>query len=131
MIVYFASENYPRAGSLTPPIPTQMPVQLLQELGHSCIEGDLERFRRSLDTSFIGSDSHDSNTFHLSGVMSQAIKLGRTCFVKELLRHGLTILPAYAYEAIKTNQKDVLEVFLENGWDINQPMGPLHPPVLR
>lgn len=131
MIAYSASENYPKAGSPTPPVSPQMPIQTLQELGQSCIQGDFERFRTSLDGSYIGSGSYDSNTFDLSGVMVQAIKLGRTCFVKELLRHGLPILPVYVYEAVKTNAKDVLESFLENGWDINQQMGPMHPPILR
>ncbi|KAJ5347037.1 uncharacterized protein N7506_000290 [Penicillium brevicompactum] len=62
--------------------------------------------------------------------MVQVIKTGRTCFVKELLRHGLPILPVYVYEATKAHAKGILGSFLENGWDINQPMGPMHPPIL-
>ncbi|KGO70384.1 hypothetical protein PITC_014970 [Penicillium italicum] len=64
--------------------------------------------------------------------MIQAIKLGRTCFVKELLRHEVPLLPIYVHEAIqtKTNAKDILQSLLENGWGLNQPMGPMHPPIL-
>ncbi|KAJ5513954.1 hypothetical protein N7463_003506 [Penicillium fimorum] len=128
MISYTASGTYPRDSTTSPPVPPHA-IQVLQELGQFCIQGDLERFKQTLNSSLI---SHDSNIFYLSGVMIEAIKLGRACFVEELLRHEVPLSPLYIYEVIntKTNTKEVLETFLENGWDINQPMSGMDPPVL-
>lgn len=36
----------------------------------------------------------------------------------------------YALHATETKAKNALQVFLDNGWDINQPMSELKPPVL-
>ncbi|KAJ5105429.1 hypothetical protein NUU61_002776, partial [Penicillium alfredii] len=58
------------------------------------------------------------------------IYLGSICFVKELLYQELPIAPLYVYEAINANAKDVLVTLFENGWDINKPMGSMHPPIL-
>lgn len=131
MIAYSASENYPIAESQTPPPPPHTPVQILEELRQFCSQGDFQKFKKTLDSSFIGLSPHHSTIFDLSVIMVQVIKTGRTCFVKELLRHGLPILPVYVYEATKAHAKGILGNFLENGWDINQPMGPMHPPILR
>ncbi|KAJ5399233.1 hypothetical protein N7465_009722, partial [Penicillium sp. CMV-2018d] len=115
-----------------PPVPSHAPIQALQDLEHFCIQGDLERFQSTLNGSSIGDSLHDSNIVKLSGVMIQAIKLGRTCFVKELLCHEVPLFPRYINEAIKTkaNAKDILEILFENGWDINHPMGAMDPPIL-
>lgn len=133
MIEYSACENYPKASITPPPVPSHAPIQALQDLEHFCIQGDLERFQSTLNGSSIGDSLHDSNIVNLSGVMIQAIKLGRTCFVKELLRHAVPLFPRYINEAIKTkaNAKDILEILFENGWDINHPMGAMDPPILR
>ncbi|CAI7579169.1 unnamed protein product [Penicillium glandicola] len=132
MIAHSANETYPKASITPPPIPPHAPIQTLQELEQFCIQGDLERFQSLLNSSSIGASSHESNIVNLSGVMIQAIQLGRTCFVKELLRHEVPLFPLYIHEAIrtKTNAKDVLETILENGWDINRPMGLMDPPIL-
>lgn len=133
MIEYSACETYPKASITPPSVPSHAPTQALQELEHFCIQGDLERFRSTLNSSSIGDSLHDFNIVNLSGVMIQAIKLGRTCFVKELLRHEVPLFPVYIYEAIgtKTNAKDILEILFENGCDINHPMGAMDPPILR
>lgn len=36
----------------------------------------------------------------------------------------------YTLEAIRAKRKDALEVFLQNGWNINQLISELNPPVL-
>lgn len=63
--------------------------------------------------------------------MVQAIKLGGLSFVRELLRRGLPLTPEYVYEAVKASGRNILAYFFENGWDINQPMDLMHPPILR
>ncbi|KAJ5163761.1 uncharacterized protein N7500_005591 [Penicillium coprophilum] len=127
MVVYTSNKTYPRA-SITPPIPPYA-IQALQELEQLCIQDDLERFKQTLNSSYI---SHGFNIAYLSALMIQAIKLGRTCFVKELLRQKMLLSPLYIHEAIKTkeNTKEILGSFLENGWDINQPMSRMDPPIL-
>ncbi|KAJ5209136.1 hypothetical protein N7449_003515 [Penicillium cf. viridicatum] len=132
MIEYSACETYPKASITPPPVPSHAPIQALQELEHFCIQGDLERFQSTLNSSSIGDSLYDSNIVNLPGVMIQAIKLGRTCFVKELLRREVPLFPVYIYEAVKTktNAKDILEILFENGWDINHPMGAMDPPIL-
>lgn len=62
--------------------------------------------------------------------MIEAIKPNSVQFIQELLHRGMQIDPLYALEAIQVKAKDALEVFLEHGWDINQPMSELKPPVL-
>lgn len=62
--------------------------------------------------------------------MVEAIKRDRTLFVLELMRRGLRMCPYYATEAVWSKAKSCLEVFLQQGWDINEPGGPLNPPVL-
>lgn len=130
MIAYSASENYPRAGALTPPVSPRVSNQTLQDLRQFCIKADFDGFKKTLDSNSLGSDFHDPDIFYMPGVMVQAIKLGRTCFVKELLCRGLPLSPIYVYEALKVRAKDILGSLLENGWDINQPMGLMLPPIL-
>jgi hypothetical protein len=62
--------------------------------------------------------------------MQEAIKRNNTQFVRELLDRGLLMDPLYALEAVKVQGKDTLEAFLQNGWDINQPVSELRPPIL-
>jgi hypothetical protein len=62
--------------------------------------------------------------------MIEAIKRDDVQFIKELLDRGLPMDPLYALEAVNAKAKDALEVFLKNGWNINQPMSELKPPVL-
>lgn len=133
MTEYSACITYPKASITPPPTPSHAPIQALQDLERFCIQGNPERFQSTINSSSIGGSLHHSNTVNLSGVMIQAIKLGRTCFVKELLRYGVPLFPVYIHEAIKTktNAKDILEILFENGWDINHPMGAMDPPILR
>lgn len=59
------------------------------------------------------------------GIMIEAINLGDVRFKKELLDRGLPMDPLYALEAAKVKGTDALELFLQNGWNINQPMSEL------
>ena len=62
--------------------------------------------------------------------MVEAINRDDLQFIKELLDRGLPMDPLYALEAVKTRGKNALEIFLQSGWNINQPISELKPPVL-
>lgn len=94
----------------------------------SCISGDIQKFREILDSQKASVESFDICDFY--AIMIEAIKRDNTQFIKELFDRGLPMEPLYALEAVKVKRTDTLKVFLQNGWDINQPMSELNPPVL-
>ncbi|RHZ55673.1 hypothetical protein CDV55_101647 [Aspergillus turcosus] len=111
-----------------PQIPTQTPPATLETLHTSCVSGDIQKFREILDSHSSSSEGFDICDFY--AIMIEAIKRDDAQFIKELLDRGLPMDPLYALEAVKVKGKDALKVFLQNGWDINQPMSELKPPVL-
>lgn len=62
--------------------------------------------------------------------MAEAINRDDAQFIKELLDRGLPMDPSYASQAIRAKAKSSLGVFIASGWDINQSMSELRPPVL-
>lgn len=110
-----------------PQIPTRTPPAALEKLYASCVSGDIQKFREILDSQ--SSSSEDFDICDLYAIMIEAIKLDDLHFIKELLGRGLPMDPLYALEAVKVNL-DALEAFLQNGWNINQPITDLKPPVL-
>lgn len=44
--------------------------------------------------------------------MMEAIKRGEGRFIKELLNHALPIDSLYALEAVRTKEKEALEIFI-------------------
>ncbi|KAJ5191278.1 uncharacterized protein N7498_010263, partial [Penicillium cinerascens] len=111
-----------------PHIPTQTPPTMLKKMHALCASGDIQEFWEILDLPRSFPDGFD--ICDLSAIMIEAIKRNSVLFVKELLHRGMPVDPLYALEAIKVKAKDILETFLGNGWDINQPMSELKPPVL-
>lgn len=61
--------------------------------------------------------------------MNDAIELGNLDFVEELLHHGLPLHLTYALDAIQVKNKSILDVFLENGLDLTEPMGAFRPSI--
>lgn len=111
-----------------PQIPTRTPAATLENLHASCVSGDIQKFREILDSQSSSSEDFDICDFY--AIMIEAIKLDDVQFIKELLGRGLSMDPLYALEAVKVKGKDSLEVFLQNGWNINEPISELKPPVL-
>ncbi|RHZ43194.1 ankyrin repeat domain-containing protein [Aspergillus thermomutatus] len=111
-----------------PQIPTRTPPATLDKLHAFCVSGDIQKFREVLDSPSSSSEGFDICDFY--AIMIEAIKRDDAQFIKELLDRGLPMDPLYALEAIKVKGKDALKVFLQNGWDINQPVSELKPPVL-
>ncbi|KAJ5246666.1 hypothetical protein N7468_001649 [Penicillium chermesinum] len=111
-----------------PQIPTRTPPATLEVLRASCVSGDIQTFREILESQSSSSDGFDICDFY--AIMIEATKRDDVQFIKELLDCGLPMDPLYALEAVNAKGKDALEVFLKNGWDINQPMSELKPTVL-
>ncbi|CAG7937607.1 unnamed protein product [Penicillium salamii] len=111
-----------------PQIPTRTLPATLHKLLGFCVGGEIQRFCEILDSQCSRPEKIDK--YDLSAIMIEAIKLNRLQFIRELLHRGLPMDSLYAIEAIKLKAKDAIEVFLDNGWDINQPMSELKPPVL-
>lgn len=117
--------DYPSEEDLQ--IPTRTSPATLQASYASFISGNIQKFSEILDSesSLPGFDICD---FH--EIMIKAIGGGHVQFIKKLLDHGFSRDPFYALQAAKTGRVDALQVFLENGWVINQPLSELKPPVL-
>ncbi|KAI2787646.1 hypothetical protein POX_f08020 [Penicillium oxalicum] len=84
-------------------MPTRTPPATLEVLRASCVSGGIQKF---------------------------PIKRDNVQFIKELLDRGLHMDTLYTLEAVNAQAKDILEVFLKNGWNINQPISELKPPLL-
>lgn len=111
-----------------PQIPARTPSATLEEMHDLCIRGDIQKFRDLVDLSSSSSEHFDICDCY--AIMIEAIKRIHTLFIEELLGRGLPMDPLYALKAIEMKGKDALAIFLEYGWDINQPVSELKPPVL-
>ncbi|OJJ45475.1 hypothetical protein ASPZODRAFT_17692 [Penicilliopsis zonata CBS 506.65] len=111
-----------------PQVPARTLPATLEQLHAFCANGDYQKFREILDLA--SSSPGDFDICDFNAVMIEAIKRDDAQLIKELLDRGLPIDPLYALEAIKVKGKNALDIFLQNGWDINQPLSELKPPVL-
>ncbi|KAF3392492.1 hypothetical protein F1880_008793 [Penicillium rolfsii] len=111
-----------------PQIPTRTPPATLEILRASCIRGDIQKFQEIIESQSLSSEGFEICDF--CAIMIEAIKRDDVRFIKELLDRGLPMDPLYALEAVNAKSKDALEVFLKNGWDINQPISELKTPIL-
>ncbi|KAJ5726497.1 uncharacterized protein N7483_007854 [Penicillium malachiteum] len=118
----------PVESSEYPQLPTRTPAPTLEVLHASCAGGDIQKFRDILKKQCSSSKEFDICDFY--AIMIEAIKRDQVQFIKELLDLGLPMDPLYALTAIHAKGKGALKVLLENGWNINQPMSELKPPVL-
>ncbi|KAJ5259939.1 hypothetical protein N7497_011246 [Penicillium chrysogenum] len=113
-----------------PPIPRQTAAATYENLRSLCVEGNLKDFHDAMDSLFSNSQTEVFDIVDLHDVMIEAIQRDRVALVSILLFYGLTITPSYTQMATAYKAKGVLECFLEAGWDINEPVDALKPPVL-
>lgn len=113
-----------------PQIPTRTPSEILERTSGLCINGSIGKFQEVLDSQLSGPEPHEFDIHDFYTVMIQAIRRDDTQFINELLRRGLPMDQLYALEAVKAKAKRALQIFLDHGWNINQPMSELKPPVL-
>lgn len=111
-----------------PRIPTRTPSAILEKMQSFCVSGDFRQFRSDFDA--ISSSQGDFDVCDLSAIMVEAIERDNALFIKELLDRGLPMDPVYASQAIRAKAKNALSIFIQSGWNINQPISQLKPPVL-
>ena len=111
-----------------PCIPTRTPLATLEKIRTAFDSGDIDKFRNDLDS--VTSPAGDFDICDLHGIMAEAINRDDAQFIKELLDRGLPMDPSYASQATRVKAKSALGVFIASGWDINQPMSELRPPIL-
>ncbi|CAG8942800.1 unnamed protein product [Penicillium salamii] len=111
-------------------IPCQTASATIENMRSMCVIGDLEGFQDAMDSLLSRSQPEVFNIGNLYDVMWEAIQHDRVEIVSNLLFHGFPIKPFYAQKATRCKAKAVLERFLEAGWNINEPVDVLKPPVL-
>lgn len=105
------------------PIPCETPAVTIEKFHSLGANNDLQGFQSALNSEVF-------QIVDLHGVIMEAIQREQSEFVSALLIHGFTITPSYTRRATICKAKGVLERFLEAGWDINEPVDTLQPPVL-
>lgn len=110
--------------------PCQTASATIENMRSMCVIGDLEGFQDAMDSLLSRSQPEVFNIGNLHDVMWEAIQHDRVEIVSNLLFHGFPIKPFYAQKATRCKAKAVLERFLEAGWNINEPVDVLKPPVL-
>lgn len=111
-------------------IPRQTPTQTIKSLRSLCINNDLQRFRETMDLLLAIPKPEGFAIEELGEVMMEAIKQDNAEFVSKLLSHGFPIQPCYTLEATLRKAKGVLGCYIKAGWDLNEPVGEIKPPVL-
>lgn len=114
------------AGYPLPPMRTSPAI--IDKVLSFCISGEIETFREILDSPT--SSSGDIHLNDLASVMLEAIKRDSVQFIEELLQHGMQATTLRALEAVEAKAKNALDTFIRHGWDINEPVSELKPPVL-
>ncbi|KAJ5670177.1 uncharacterized protein N7477_005540 [Penicillium maclennaniae] len=128
MDVLTPPECPPLTPSEYPRIPTRTPLATLERIRKIFISGDIKKFRDDLDAISSTEGNFDICDFH--AIMVEAITRDDAQFTKELLDRGLPPDTLYVSQAVRVKAKHALGVFISSGWDINQPMSELKPPVL-
>ncbi|KAJ6111131.1 hypothetical protein N7486_003366 [Penicillium sp. IBT 16267x] len=106
------------------------PAATIDKLRFLCIEDDMKGFQETIDQLVSSPQTEAFTIVELGDVMMEAIKQDSVGFVLKLLSHGFPIQPCYTLEATLHKAKGVLGSFIEAGWDINEPVGDIKPPVL-
>ncbi|KAJ5675422.1 hypothetical protein N7462_008319 [Penicillium macrosclerotiorum] len=101
------------------------PENAIQNLRSLCAVNDLDSFQSTLAELRTHPDRFAIND--LGEVLSDAIEHNKSDFASKLLQYGYPIVGLHAKEAIFYKSKDVLMVYLEAGWDINDPIDEISP----
>lgn len=112
------------------PIPTRTPKETIEHLLSLCINDEHQEFAETMDRLSTSSPPGTFAVRELGDVMTEAIKQDNVKFASTLLSYGLPIAPYFGWQATLVKAKGILEFYISAGWDINQPVGVLQPPVL-
>ena len=112
------------------PIPLQTQRETIRLLRSLCINDNLQKFQETIKLLLASAKPGDFAIEELGEVMMEAIGHDKVGFVSTLLSHGFPIQTCYALEATLYKAKGVLSCYIKEGWDINEPVGQIKPPVL-
>lgn len=105
------------------------PEDVLSDLS-SAIASDNEEAFTSVLTSYVASD-RCQRISDLYPIMHQATEYDKPYFLSELLRNGMGFNFSHVHNAVMDKAKRCLEVFFQNGYDINQPLCDTRPSVIQ
>lgn len=112
------------------PIPRQTQTETIELLRSLCVNDDLQTFQEMIKLLLASAKPGDFAIEELGEVMMEAIKQDNAGFVSTLLSHGFPIQPCYTLEATLHKAKGALACYIKEGWNINEPVGEIRPPVL-
>lgn len=103
-----------------------MPDQVYDQLKAAVSADDWDAFDLLLYSGPNG--LYDIDELYL--LMFEAIKENSVKIVEKLLSYGMTMRYTFVLDAIQAKAKDSLDIFLQNGWDINRPLSETEPTLL-
>ncbi|RHZ50754.1 hypothetical protein CDV55_102045 [Aspergillus turcosus] len=122
MEVHSPSNGFSAHLNHLPRIPIRTPIELLDRLHSFYADRNIEKFRNELDSLPTGTHPRCFDIHDLDTLMIDAIRRDDPQFTMELLHRGLPLDPDYVLEAAKSRARSVLEMFFNEGWDINKPI---------
>lgn len=112
------------------PIIRKTPTETVELLRSLCNDDDLQAFRKTITQLLASAKTGDFAIEELGEVMVEATKRDNAGFVSTLLSHGFPIQSCYTLEATLHKANGALACYINEGWDINEPVGVTRPPVL-
>ena len=121
-----------QAPDLVPALPHAdfRPPKEVAPLVEATISGDLHRVREILKSYLTSRSLENYNLNKLWPVLFTALEHDRPVVVSHLLGLGLRLTYSYVDRAIKTKSTAIFDVFLQHGWNINEPLTRMRPPAL-
>ncbi|KAL2819308.1 hypothetical protein BDW59DRAFT_174908 [Aspergillus cavernicola] len=118
----------PSADYVPEPLSIQLdtPSQVIEELKAACRTKVFTRFTSAFNQWL----PHKYRISELDAIMVKAMECNNAKVVSQLLASGMTLFHDYASRAIRHQATDVVELLLQEGWDINQPNSRLEPSAL-
>ncbi|KAB5515669.1 ankyrin repeat protein [Coniochaeta sp. 2T2.1] len=118
--------------SRRPPRPQSLrhiPKEVIEQLKLAASINDLPTIDNLLEIHFTTNTSCQSDINNLHPVLSEALKRDHTTVVTKLLSYSMKMHYLPVIEAIHAKAKKSLEVFFQNGYDINKPISETKPTV--
>lgn len=108
------------------------PPREITDLARLCLQGDLEHddINLAFQTNLQAYSRQGHQMSLLWTVLFAAVQYARPRIFTLLLSQGLQLHPMYVEQAVSTGSKEVFQAFLDNGWNVNEPLYSFRPPVL-
>lgn len=106
------------------------PRATIENLLSLCTNDEHQKFEETMAGLSRSSQPANFAVEELGEVMMEAIRRDNVRFVSTLLSYGFPIHTCFALEVTFLKAKGALECYINAGWDINEPVDILKPPVL-